>query len=103
MCRNIRTLYNVDPAATPEEIRAAATQYVRKVGGFQAPSGSNEAAFATAIDEIAAATDRLLQTLVTTAPARDRAMMAARARERAARRFGPAAAGASPSETGGEP
>lgn len=92
MCRNIHMLYNIDPPATPEEIRAAALQYVRKVSGFQKPSSRNAAAFEAAVDDIAAATDRLLQTLATTAATRNRAMMAARARERAARRFGPPAA-----------
>jgi hypothetical protein len=88
VCRNIRTLYNIEPPATEEEIRAAATQYVRKVSGFQTPSAANAAASSQAIADVAAATSVLLGALVTAAPARDRAVMAAQARERAARRFG---------------
>jgi hypothetical protein len=88
VCRNIRTLYNIEPPATEEEIRAAASQYVRKVSGFNTPSAANAAAFQLAIADVAAATSALLGTLVTAAPARDRAVMAAQARERAARRFG---------------
>lgn len=87
MCRNIRTLHNFDPAATDEEIRAAALQYVRKVSGSAKPSKANEAAFARAVDEIAHVTAHLLGELVTSAPPRDREAEAARARARAAKRF----------------
>ncbi|HEU0334936.1 MAG TPA: DUF2277 domain-containing protein [Gaiellaceae bacterium] len=92
MCRNIRTLHNFEPPATPEEIQAAALQYVRKVSGSTKPSKANEAAFARAVGEVAAATERLLGELVTVAPARDRAVEAARARARAEARFGRTAA-----------
>lgn len=88
MCRNIRRLYNYEPPATEEEIRAAALQYVRKVSGYTRPSTANEPPFARAIDEVAAATQRLLGSLVTNAPPRDREADAARARERATRRYG---------------
>jgi hypothetical protein len=91
MCRNIKTLHNFEPPATEEEIRAAAEQYVRKVSGSTKPSKANEAAFAWAIDEVAATTGRLLESLVTTAPPRDREAEAAKARARAAQRFGVAA------------
>jgi hypothetical protein len=91
MCRNIKTLHNFEPPATEEEIRAAAEQYVRKVSGSTKPSKANEAAFAWAIDEVAATTGRLLESLVTTAPPRDREAEAAKARVRAAQRFGVAA------------
>jgi hypothetical protein len=91
MCRNIRTLHNFEPPATDEEIAAAALQYVRKVSGYSKPSHANEHAFARAVDEVAAATRKLVDGLVTTAPARDREVVAARARERAAVRFGTAA------------
>ena len=91
MCRNIRTLHNFEPPATEDEVRAAALQYVRKVGGSQKPSKANEAAFARAVDEVAAATRALLAELVTTAPPRDRELEAARARARAEKRFGHAA------------
>jgi hypothetical protein len=87
MCRNIRTLYNFEPEATSDEVRLAAEQYVRKVSGFTKPSKANEHAFAHAIDEVASATQRLLNALVTTAPPRDREVEAARARARAAKRF----------------
>jgi hypothetical protein len=87
MCRNIKTLYNFEPVATSEEVRLAAKQYVRKVSGFSKPSKANEHAFAHAVDEIASATQRLLDALVTTAPPRDREVEAARARARAAKRF----------------
>lgn len=90
MCRNIRTLYNFEPPATDEELRAAALQYVRKVSGSAKPSRANEHAFARAVDEIAAVTQRLLDALVTTAPPRDREREAARARARAVQRFGTA-------------
>lgn len=92
MCRNIRTLHNFEPPATEEEVRAAALQYVRKLSGTTRPSRANEAAFERAVDEVAAASSRLLAALVTNAPPRDREHEAARARERAAKRFGTAAA-----------
>ena len=92
MCRNIRTLHNFEPPATEEEVRAAALQYVRKLSGTTRPSRANEAAFERAVDEVAAASSRLLAELVTNAPPRDREQEAARARERAAKRFGTAAA-----------
>jgi hypothetical protein len=88
MCRNIRTLHNFDPRATDEEIRDAALQYVRKISGFTKPSRANEEAFARAVDEVAAASSRLLSSLVTKAPPRDREVEAARARARAAERYG---------------
>jgi len=88
MCRNIKTLHNFEPSATDEEIHAAALQYVRKVSGAQKPSKANEAAFARAVDEVAHITGHLLAELVTTAAPRDRDVEAARARARAARRFG---------------
>lgn len=87
MCRNIRTLYNFEPPATEDEIRAAALQYVRKVSGFNKPSKANEAAFYAAIDEIAAVTRSLLDALETSAPPKDREEEAAKARARAAQRF----------------
>ncbi|HEY1564630.1 MAG TPA: DUF2277 domain-containing protein [Gaiellaceae bacterium] len=87
MCRNIKTLYNFEPVATTDEVRLAAEQYVRKVSGFSKPSRANEHAFAHAIDEIASATQRLLDALVTTASPRDREVEAERARARAAKRF----------------
>lgn len=91
MCRNIRTLHNFEPPATEDEIRAAALQFVRKVSGSTQPSQANEHAFARAVDEVAASTQRLLASLVTAAPPRDREREAARARARAAARFGTAA------------
>jgi hypothetical protein len=87
MCRNIRTLFNFDPPATDEEIRAAALQYVRKVSGFVKPSRANAAAFDAAVDDVAAASRRLLDALSATVPARDRDTEAMRARERSAQRF----------------
>ena len=87
MCRNIRTLYNFAPPATPEEIRSAALQYVRKVSGMQKPSRANEAAFALAVDAVAGATERLLDELVTSARPRDRDVEAERHRARVASRF----------------
>jgi hypothetical protein len=87
MCRNIRTLYNFEPSATNEEVRAAALQYVRKVSGFAKPSQANAAAFERAVDAVAHASQHLLDELVTSAPARDREVEAARARARAAERF----------------
>jgi hypothetical protein len=92
MCRNIRTLHNFEPPATPAEIEAAALQYVRKVSGASRPSKANEAAFERAVAEVAATTERLLAALVTTAPPRDREVEAARARARAEARFGRSAA-----------
>ena len=92
MCRNIRTLYNFEPPATEEEVEAAALQYVRKISGTSKPSKANQAAFDLAVDEVAAASRRLLAALVTGAPPRDREVEATRARARAAQRFGSAAA-----------
>jgi hypothetical protein len=91
MCRNIRTLHNFEPPATPDEVNAAALQYVRKVSGSAKPSKANEAAFGRAVEEIAATTNRLLAELVTAAPPRDREVEAARARARAEKRVGHAA------------
>jgi len=91
MCRNIKTLHNFEPPATGEEIRVAAEQYVRKVSGATRPSKANESAFARAVEEVATTTSRLLDTLVTTAPPRDREVVAAQARARAEKRFGAAA------------
>ena len=88
MCRNIRTLFNFDPPATDEEIRAASLQFVRKLSGFTRPSKANEDAFERAVDETAAIARQLIHSLTTTAPARDREEWAARARERAAVRYG---------------
>jgi hypothetical protein len=88
MCRNIRTLHNFEPPATPDEVRAAALQYVRKVSGSAQPSRANAEAFARAVDAVAEATRRLLDELVTTAPPKDREVEAAKARERAALRYG---------------
>ena len=87
MCRNIRTLHNFDPPATHEEIRAAALQYVRKVSGSSKPSRANAEAFNRAVDDVADATSRLLDALVTSAPPRDREAEAAKRRARAAERF----------------
>ena len=87
MCRNIRTLYNFEPAATDEEVRAAALQYVRKISGFTKPSRANEEAFNRAVDAVAEASARLLDDLVTAAPPKDREVEAAKARARAAERF----------------
>jgi hypothetical protein len=92
MCRNIKTLFNFDPPVTAEEVRAASLQFVRKLTGFHRPSKANEAAFNAAVDEIARASVRLLQSLETSAPRRNREAEAAKARARAAARFGPAAA-----------
>ena len=92
MCRNIRTLHNFEPPATEEEVDAAALQYVRKISGTSKPSQANQAAFDLAVDEVATASRRLLSALVTSAPPRDREVEAARARARAAQRFGPATA-----------
>jgi hypothetical protein len=90
MCRNIRTLFNFDPPATDEEVRAASVQFVRKLSGFTKPSHANQAAFNQAIDEVAVVARRLIDSLVTQAPPRDREVVAARAREQAARRYGSA-------------
>jgi hypothetical protein len=87
MCRNIHTLYNFEPPATEDEIRGAALQYVRKVSGFTKPSQANETAFDAAVDEVADATRRLIDSLVTTAAPKDREVEAERARERAKKRF----------------
>jgi len=87
MCRNIHTLFNFEPPATDDEVRGAALQYVRKISGFTKPSQANAEAFARAIDEVAAASRRLLDELVTSAAPRDREVEAERARARAAKRF----------------
>jgi hypothetical protein len=88
MCRNIRTLYNFEPSATSEEIEAAALQYVRKISGFAKPSAVNEAAFEAAIAEVTAASTRLLESLETNAPAKDREIEAAKRRAAAVARYG---------------
>ncbi len=88
MCRNIRTLFNFEPPATDDEIRAAALQFVRKVSGYTHPSRSNEAAFNHAIDEVTDAARRLLGSLETASPPRDREVEAEKARARSAARFG---------------
>jgi len=88
MCRNIRTLYNFEPPATQEEIEAAAVQYVRKISGFTKPSAVNEAAFATAVAEVTAASTRLLDSLQTTAHPKDREIEAAKRRAAAVARYG---------------
>ncbi len=88
MCRNIKTLFNFEPPATDEEIRASALQFVRKLSGFNKPSKANEAAFDRAIDEVAKAARTLIDSLETTADPRDRAVEAERAKARAAARFG---------------
>jgi hypothetical protein len=87
MCRNIKTLHNFAPPATEAEIRASALQFVRKLSGFARPSKANEAAFDRAVDEVTGAAHRLLHSLVTSAPPRDRAAEAAKARARSAHRF----------------
>jgi hypothetical protein len=87
MCRNIHTLFNFEPSATDHEVRDAALQYVRKISGFTKPSRANEEAFARAVDEVADASKRLLDQLVTSAAPRDREVEAERARARAAKRF----------------
>ena len=87
MCRNIRTLFNFEPPATQEEIYAASLQFVRKLSGFTAPSKANEAAFNHAVEEVTEVAERLLASLVTSAPARDREEWAARAKARAAERY----------------
>lgn len=88
MCRNIKMLFNFDPPVTEEEIRSASLQFVRKISGFQKPSKTNEAAFGRAVEEVAAASARLLAALETSAPARNREEEAAKARARGAARFG---------------
>ena len=88
MCRNIKILFNFDPPVTPEEIRSASLQYVRKLSGLNKPSKANEPAFEAAVDEIAASAARLLAGLQTSAPPRSREQEAARARARNAQRFG---------------
>lgn len=88
MCRNIKTLFNFDPPVTEEEIQAAALQFVRKISGFNKPSKANEGAFLAAIDEIAGISTRLLRSLETNAPPKNREEEAARAKARAAERFG---------------
>ncbi len=89
MCRNIKTLYNFEPLATEEEIRAAALQFVRKISGFATPSTANEKAFHRAVEEVTRASSKLLGSLVTTASPRTRKAEAAKAQIRARRRFGP--------------
>ncbi|HEY2326500.1 MAG TPA: DUF2277 domain-containing protein [Gaiellaceae bacterium] len=91
MCRNIRTLYNFEPATTDDEVHGAAEQFVRKVSGMTKPSKANEEAFARAVHEIAHITEHLLAELVTTAPPKDREAEAAKRRARAAIRYGTAA------------
>jgi len=90
MCRNIKTLYNFDPAVTPDEVRAASLQFVRKITGFNKPSQANELAFTRAVDEIANVSLNLLQSLETTARPKNREEEAAKAKTRAAERFGAA-------------
>jgi hypothetical protein len=87
MCRNIHTLFNYEPPASEHEVQDAALQYVRKVSGFTKPSRANEDAFARAVEEVAGATQRLIEALVTSAPPKDREVEAERARARAAKRF----------------
>ncbi len=87
MCRNIRTLFNFEPPATDDEIRASALQFVRKLSGFARPSRANEAAFSQAVDDVTAAARRLLASLETTSPAKNRDEEAMKARERARERF----------------
>ena len=88
MCRNIRTLFNFDPPVTDEEIRAASLQFVRKISGFNQPSKANEAAFLAAIEEVREVSSRLLHSLQTTAPPKNREEEAAKAKARAAERYG---------------
>jgi len=88
MCRNIRTLFNFEPPATDAEVRAASLQFVRKVSGFHTPSKANEAAFARAVEQVAAAATDLIGTLITSAEPRNRDVETARAREKSAARFG---------------
>ncbi len=93
MCRNIKTLFNFDPPATDEEIRASALQFVRKLSGFTKPSKANQAAFDLAVEDVARVARDLLDSLVTNAPARDREVEVAKARARAAKRFGESPSG----------
>jgi hypothetical protein len=88
MCRNIKTLFNFDPPATEEEVRAASVQFVRKLSGFTRPSQANQKAFDKAVDRVAVVAEELLSHLVTTAPSRDREVEAAKAHARAQKRFG---------------
>jgi len=88
MCRNIKTLFNFEPPVTPEEVRAASLQFVRKISGFTKPSKANEEAFLAAIDEVAAASSRLLHSLQTAAPPKNREEEVAKAKARSAARFG---------------
>lgn len=88
MCRNIKTLFNFDPPVTDDEIRAASLQFVRKLSGFNKPSKANEAAFLAAVEEVAAVSQKLLNSLETNAPPKNREEEAARARARSAQRFG---------------
>jgi hypothetical protein len=88
MCRNIRPLFNFDPPVTDAEVRAASLQFVRKISGFTKPSKANEAAFERGVDDVAAAARRLVDALITSAPARDREVEAAKAKARAAERYG---------------
>lgn len=88
MCRNIKTLYNFEPPATDDEVRASSIQFVRKLSGFTKPSQANQEVFDRAIDEVAAAARRLLDSLVTNAPPKDREVEAAKAKARAAERYG---------------
>ncbi len=88
MCRNIRTLFNFDPPVTPEEVKAASLQFVRKISGFTKPSKANEAPFQAAVDAITDIANRLLHSLETTAPAKNRVEEAAKAKARAAERYG---------------
>lgn len=87
MCRNIRTLFNFEPPATEDEIRAASLQYVRKISGYTEPSAANEAAFRSAVEDVAEISDRLLSSLRTSAAPKDRQVEAEKAKARAARRF----------------
>ena len=88
MCRNIKPLFNFAPPATADEVRASALQFVRKVSGFTKPSKANEQAFNAAVDDVTAAAERLMQSLVTTAPPKSREEFVAKAREKAAERYG---------------
>jgi hypothetical protein len=94
MCRNIKTLFNFEPPANEDEVRAASLQFVRKISGFNKPSRANEAAFDLAVDEVTRVAGELLASLTTTAAPRDRDVEAAKARERAAKRFGDSGAAA---------
>ena len=94
MCRNIKPLFNFDPPATDEEMRASALQYVRKVSGYTKPSQANQEAFDMAVDEVTAVTERLMKSLVTNAPKKDREVEAAKKRAAAEKRFGKVAGAA---------